>query len=157
MTATRTVKTPNLPLTNEEKRRLRKQKLRLKDIHTISVKTLSDILSCPEERAEYLRASAIFQQIPSIGVKFAETLVEKLDVCSLDALKEKDGAELLDKLEQRMGYWTDPCVEDQIRCVIHHANHQGSTKQWFDFTDERKKYRKKAGYPASRPKKAWYD
>ncbi|MBU9719832.1 MULTISPECIES: hypothetical protein [Bacillaceae] len=30
-----------------------------------------------------------------------------------------------------------------------------SSKQWFDFTDERKTYREKTGFPSNRPLKSW--
>lgn len=65
--------------------------------------------------------------------------------------------ELFNSLELKLGCWTDPCVEDQIMCIIHHANNPESEKQWFDFTNERKLYRQKFGYPKSRPTLAWYE
>ncbi|GIO25195.1 hypothetical protein J11TS1_37760 [Oceanobacillus sp. J11TS1] len=64
---------------------------------------------------------------------------------------------MFDNLEKQLGVWTDSCVEDQIRCVMNYANHPDSNRQWFDFTNERKAYREKVGYPLSRPKKAWYE
>ncbi|TMN20927.1 helix-hairpin-helix domain-containing protein [Lentibacillus cibarius] len=60
-------------------------------------------------------------------------------------------------MEATLGCRTAPCVEDQIICVIHHANHSVSDKQWFDFTEYRKAYRQKFGYPRSRPKIPWYE
>lgn len=148
-------KNPKLPLTLEEKANLRQAKIKLSDIHEFGTQELAHVLKASEIRARNISALAEFQQIPSIGHKFAETLVENLGFYSLDELKDKDGAVLLDKLELNLGYWVDPCVEDQIRCVIHHANHPGSMKQWFDFTAKRKTYREMNGYPESRPEKAW--
>ncbi|WP_233549531.1 helix-hairpin-helix domain-containing protein [Lysinibacillus yapensis] len=72
-------------------------------------------------------------------------------------MKDKNGADLFDELEQRLNVWTDSCVEDQIRCVINYANDSNSSLQWFDFTSERKNYREKVGYPERRPKTAWYE
>ena len=65
--------------------------------------------------------------------------------------RKKNGAKLFDELEQKLGVWTDSCVEDQLRCVIHFANNPESRKQWFDFTEERKTYRDKIGFPKNRP------
>lgn len=147
---------PKLPLTSEEKANLRAAKIQLSDVHELEIFELAHVLKTSDKRARLIKALATFQQIPSIGHKFADTLVENLGCYSLDDLKNKDGALLLDKLEKDLGYWVDPCVEDQIRCVIHHANHPGSVKQWFDFTGERKAYREANGYPESRPEAAWH-
>lgn len=133
-------KNPKLPLTPEEKAHLRKAKIRLSDIHELETPELTRVLETSGSRARQIRALAAFQQIPSIGYKFADTLVDNLGFYSLEELKGKDGAVLLDQLEHDLGYWVDPCVEDQIRCVIHHVDHSGSTKQWLDFTEERKAY-----------------
>lgn len=43
-------------------------------------------------------------------------------------VKERNGSKLFDELEQKLGVWTDSCVEDQIRCVIHFANNPESKK-----------------------------
>ncbi|WP_342394388.1 helix-hairpin-helix domain-containing protein [Salipaludibacillus daqingensis] len=104
-----------------------------------------------------LHALATFQRIPSIGAKMATNMVDKLGIYSLEELKNKNGAELLNALERELGFWIDPCAEDQIRCIVHYAINPESDKYWYDFTEERKLYRTKYGYPASRPKKAWYD
>ncbi|MFD1361224.1 helix-hairpin-helix domain-containing protein [Lentibacillus salinarum] len=146
-------KNPKLPLSAEEKEHLRKYKIKIGDIRELEMDDLAHSLKVSEERAKFIKALATFQQIPSIGHQFADTLVDNLGFHSLGELKGKDGAILLDQLERDLGHWVDPCVEDQIRCVIHHANHPGSTKQWFDFTEERKAYRESNGYPKTRPEK----
>ena len=109
------------------------------------------------ERAMIIKGLAEFQNVPSIGYKLAEKLVYKLNIYSLEEIKNKNGAELFNELERRLNVWTDSCVEDQIRCVINYANHPESNLQWFDFTNERKHYREKMGYPEKRPKTAWYE
>ncbi|SFA94840.1 Pathogenicity locus [Lentibacillus halodurans] len=149
-------KNPKLPLSVDERANLREAKIKLSDIHELETPELAHVLKTPKKRTRYIKALATFQKIPSIGHKFADTLVENLGYYSLNELKDKDGAVLLNQLESDLGYWVDRCVEDQIRCVIHHANHPGSTKQWFDFTDERKDFRRINGYPESRPEKAWH-
>ncbi|MDG5788408.1 helix-hairpin-helix domain-containing protein [Evansella sp. AB-P1] len=151
------MKTPSLPLTKTEKGLLRQAKVKLSDIHTLEIDTLTNILGISDNNAKMLRGLAVFQTIPSIGHKLAENLVYHLKICTLEDIKKEDGAALFDRLEETLGYWTDTCVEDQLRCVIHYANNPNSDKQWFHFTDERKKYRNTFGFPLSRPKKAWYD
>lgn len=148
---------PKLPLTPTEKRRLRKSQIKIGELHTYSVEQLSTFLEIPAERARMLRALAEFQRVPSIGLSFAETIVQNMQIYSLKEVKNRNPAELLDELEKRLGYWVDPCVEDQIRCIIHYANNPGSKYQWFDFTEDRKQYRAKYGYPSDRPKYAWYE
>lgn len=147
---------PKLPLLSEERVGLRKHKVKLCDIAQMSINQLAEALQCSEQRAQYIRALAQFQSIPSIGPKLAERVVS-LGYYSLEEMKNEDGAELIDRLESQLGYWEDPCAEDCFRCIVHHANHPQSEKSWFDFTEERKQYRKKNGYPPTRPKRAWYE
>ncbi|WP_237563724.1 helix-hairpin-helix domain-containing protein [Halalkalibacter okhensis] len=148
---------PTLPLTHEEKSILRKEKVKIRDIHYLRTEQIAQMLTITYERAKILKGLAEFQTVPSIGHKLAEKLVFELDICSLAEMKDQNGAVLFDQLEQKLGVWTDSCVEDQIRCVINYANNRDSSKQWFDFTEERKSYRAKAGFPEDRPIKAWYD
>ncbi len=148
---------PNLPLTAEERKSLRRNGVTLTMIHTYETEDLRLMLRCSKERAETLRALAVFQHIPSIGLKGAEQVVYGLGVLSLQELAEKSGADWLDELEQNLGVWTDPCVEDQLRCMVHHARHPNSSRKWFDFTVKRKEYRAEYGYPVERPERAWYE
>ncbi|WP_099159149.1 helix-hairpin-helix domain-containing protein [Virgibacillus ndiopensis] len=146
---------PTLSLTPDEKTKFRKAKVKISEIHTLSVEQLIEILNISDERANIVKGLSEFQAVPSIGYKLAEKLVYRLNIYSLNDMKDKDGAELFDRLEQCLGVWTDSCVEDQIRCIVHHANTPGSNRQWFDFTKERKEYREKVGFPKDRPRKAW--
>lgn len=147
---------PKLPLTPEERKRLRASQIKLKELAHLDVIQIADILQVPSERAHYLRALAQFQAIPSIGPKMAEAMV-MLGYFSLDEVRDEDGADLLNRYEERMGYWVDPCVEDCFRCIVHHARNPQSTKSWFDFTAERKSYRARYGYPATRPAASWHE
>ena len=97
-----------------------------------------------------------FQQIPSIGIKFTQDLIS-MGYYSLKELKGKDGALLTEEFEFLKEYWIDPCVEDQFRLVVHYANTKDDSKNWWDFTLERKMYRIQNGYPSNRPKKAWFE
>lgn len=144
-----TNKTPKLNLNMQERAVLRKNQIKISEIINYSAQHLSSILSISEQRAKELRALSDFQSIPSIGPKFAEDLVQ-LGYYSLEDLRDKEGALLFEELEQLCGVTIDPCVEDQFRLVIHYANDPSSSKQWWDFTEERKNYREQHGYPDGR-------
>lgn len=150
-------KNPKLPLTQIERSKLRGSKVKLNEMHKLQLDDLSQILGVTNKRASFLIGLATFQQIPSIGYELGYKLVNHLGYHSLDQIKEESWPELFNRLEIELGFWTDPCVEDQIICVIHHANHPDSVKQWFDFTGVRKTFRQQFGYPKSRPKTPWYE
>ena len=145
-----------LPLTDVEKANLRKNKIRIANILDFATDELEVILNATTERAKEIYALAEFQTVPSVGIKFAEDLVF-LGYYSLNELKNKNGAKLTDEYELKKGYWTDPCVEDQFRLVVNFANTNDINKTWWNFTEERKKFRTENGYPKSRPKKAWFE
>jgi Pathogenicity locus len=148
-------KSPKLPLTDEERTSLRREKIRLKEINTYSPEELGKRLGIPLERARYLVGMSIFQQVPSIGPNMAHNVVEDLQFHTFEEIKDEKGEDLIIALEKKYGVWMDPCVEDSLRCVVHHARHPGSEKNWWDFTAERKAYRAEHGYPTDRPTKAW--
>jgi len=145
-----------LPLTDIEKANLKKNKIKIANIVDFATDELEVILNSTSERAKEIYALAEFQTVSSIGIKFAEELVF-LGYYSLNELKNKDGAKLTDEYERKKGFWTDPCVEDQFRLVVNFANTNDTKKTWWDFTEERKKFRIENGYPANRPQKAWYE
>lgn len=145
-----------LPLTDREKVNLRKQKIKIADITDYTPDELEVLLDSTPERAKQIFALAEFQNVPSIGIKFAEDLVF-LGYYSLQELRFKNGANLTDEYEQKKGYWVDPCVEDQFRLVVNFANTNDTKKTWWDFTEERKRFRATNGYPKSRPQKAWFE
>ncbi|MGX9134342.1 helix-hairpin-helix domain-containing protein [Rummeliibacillus sp. JY-2-4R] len=148
--------TPKLPLTSEERAKLKACKIKLKDISSMDLSILSQCLEVTMERAKYLRALAIFQTVPSIGPKVAQRVVD-LGYNSLSEIKNMKGSELFNRWEEKCEYWEDPCLEDAFRCIVYYANDPESDKSWFDFTEERKNDRKQYGYPDTRPKLAWYE
>lgn len=148
---------PTLPLTQNERMQLRKANVRIKEIHTLTTSEIAQILHVSNERAKVYKGLTDFQSVPSIGFQLADKLVSILKIYSLNEIKNQNSSDLFNELEQCLGVWTDSCVEDQIRCVIHYANHPNSNKKWFNFTEERKKHRAIIGYPKNRPKKAWYE
>lgn len=145
-----------LPLTTVEKLNLRQHKVKIIDIANYTVDEVEVLLHTSPARAKEIFALAQFQTIPSIGIKFAEDLVF-LGYYTIQDLENKDGALLTNDYEQKKGFWVDPCVEDQFRLVVNFAQTNDSTKNWWHFTQERKKYRSENGYPQNRPKKAWYE
>jgi hypothetical protein len=148
--------TIKLDLLPAELSRLRANKIRLGDIASYPVDELAILLNVDNMRAMELHALVEFQLIPSIGIKFAQDLIS-MGYYSLDELREKDGARLVEEFELMNGYWIDPCVEDQFRLVVDYAQNSDNHKVWWDYTQERKEYRSQNGYPANRPKKAWFD
>jgi hypothetical protein len=145
-----------LPLTDIEKANLRKNKIKIANILDFAIDELEVLLNATTERTKEIYALTEFQTAPSVGIKFAEDLVF-LGYYSLKELKHKDGAKLTDEYEQRKGFWTDPCVEDQFRLIVNFANTNDTKKMWWDFTEERKRFRIENGYPTNRPQKAWFE
>lgn len=139
-----------------ERKKLRLNGIKLSQIHHHPVKDLQARLGISRIRAMELSALSEFQGLPSIGIRFAQDLIS-LGYYSLKDLKGKNPARLTDRLERQAGVWIDPCVEDQFRLAVHYADHPGVPMNWWDFTTERKAFREKHGYPASRPKKPWYE
>ncbi len=139
-----------------EQARLRTHKIKIKELTKYPVEELSTLLRISKSRAMELHALVEFQSIPSIGIKFAMDLIS-MGYYSLEELKNKEGAKLIEELELQNGFWIDPCVEDQCRLVVHYAKTKDDSKKWWDFTEERKRYRAENGYPANRPKKAWFE
>jgi hypothetical protein len=148
--------TIKLDLLPAEQNRLRANRIRICDIASHPVDELGILLNVDNMRAMEIRALVEFQLIPSIGIKFAQDLIS-MGYYSLDELKEKDGAKLVEEFELMKGYWIDPCVEDQFRLVVDYAQNPDNQKMWWDYTQERKEYRSQNGYPANRPRKAWFD
>ncbi len=152
----KTKSTIKLPLLEAEKASLKAHKVRLGELLNFAVDELEVLLETSPERAKEIHALAEFQSIPSVGIKFAEDLVF-LGYHSIDELKGLDGAQLTNAYELKKGFWTDPCVEDQFRLVVHYATTLDATKKWWDFTHERKAYRQENGYPANRPSTPWHE
>lgn len=144
-----------LEIVISEKRKLRANKVKLSEIHLHSVENLRAILGVSKIRAMELKAISEFQTIPSIGIRFALDLIS-LGLYSIQELKGKDPAKLVDRLERQLGAWIDPCVEDQMRLCVRYAEHFDSRVNWWDFTKERKAFRQQYGYPANRPKTPWH-
>jgi hypothetical protein len=150
------MKTIKLNLLEQEKIRLKQNGVKISNLVDYAPDEISALLNISKQRANELIALITFQTIPSVGPKFARDLIS-LGCYSIDDLIDKDGPTLFNELEQRQGFWTDPCVEDQFWLVVHYAKHRGVNKNWWDFTAERKAYRARYGYPAKRPVMAWHE
>ena len=136
------MKTVKPDLTVLEKSQLKKAGIKISTLSHYAVDELGQLLHVPIQRAKQSAAAIQFQSIPSVGPKFARDLID-MGYYTIAQLKDKDGAQLIKDHEQLIGHNTDPCVEDQFRLVVYYANHPNSTKQWWDFTAERKAYRAK--------------
>lgn len=147
-------KSIKLPLTDAEKKQLRAHKLKIQDLSSQSAEDIAHLLQVPAARAMELHALIVFQSIPSLGIKFAQDMVD-MGFRSLQQLKDKQGPALLDQHEKLVGYRTDPCVEDQFWLAVHVASTGDLGKTWWDFTPLRKAFRAEHGYPADRPVKDW--
>ncbi|MBC2839213.1 helix-hairpin-helix domain-containing protein [Robiginitalea sp. SC105] len=147
---------PVLNLTDSERKGLRAHGVKIREIPDYATDELEVILGASPERADLLRARAEFQQIPSVGIHFADDLYF-LGYRRIQELRGLDGATLTDTYEFRKGYRTDPCVEDQFRLAVHYAKTGDSSRRWWDFTAERKAFRETAGYPENRPEVSYFD
>lgn len=145
-----------LEVTPSEVKKLRALKIKKSEMHLHNIEVLQNLLDTSTIRAMELFALSEFQSLPSVGIRFAHDLIW-MGYYSLHDLKGKDGAELTDQYELEKGVWTDPCVEDQFRLVVHFANHPTSKLNWWNFTPERKAFREKNGYPSTRPTKPWFE
>ena len=145
-----------LEVTPAEVKKLRALKIKKSEMHLHKIEVLQKLLDTSKIRAMELFALSEFQSIPSVGIRFAHDLIW-MGYYSLQDLKSEDGAKLTDQYELEKGVWTDPCVEDQFRLVVHFANHPNSKLNWWNFTPERKAFREKHGYPSTRPKKPWFE
>jgi hypothetical protein len=146
--------TIHLELSESERKYLRRNKVKKSDILSFTFDELAVLLGSTEKRAKEIGALAEFQQISSIGIEFAKDLVF-LGYYKMEELAGKDGAKLTDEYERKKGYQTDPCVEDQFRLVVDFARNGDYSKKCWDFTNQRKEFRSKYGYPQNRPKAHW--
>ncbi|PIB73047.1 helix-hairpin-helix domain-containing protein, partial [Pseudomonas sp. 2822-17] len=76
------------PLTDDEKTKLRRAKVKMSDLHHFSKDQIAEKLDVSIDRANMLKGLVDFQSVPSIGVKLAEKLVTKLNIYSLEDIKE---------------------------------------------------------------------
>ncbi len=150
------MKTFKIDLSVDERHQLQQKGIKINTLDEYAVDEISALMQVSSGRAGEISALIAFQSIPSIGPKFARDLIS-LGYYTIDDLLDKDGAALLNELELKQGFWTDPCVEDQFRLAVHYAHNRSSNKKWWDFTAERKAYRAKYGYPDSRPVVAWHE
>lgn len=145
-----------LNLEEAERKNLRKNKVKISEIPTLSIEELEEILQVNTERAREIYALADFQRIPTIGIRFAEDLIF-IGYHAVHELQGKDGAQLTNEYERKKGYRIDACVEDQFRLAVHFAETNDASKKWWDFTETRKKFRAEHGYPSDRPTVNWHE
>ncbi|MEN0052193.1 MAG: helix-hairpin-helix domain-containing protein [Mucilaginibacter sp.] len=145
-----------LQLTAAEKQLLKEQKISIKSLTDYAPDEIASIIKADTKRTREINALMEFQSIPSLGIGFALELIDQ-GYYSLQQLQGKTAVELFDAFEKHCGTWADPCVEDSYRLLVHYIKHKDESKRWWDFTAERKAYRKQYGFPADRPVKPWYE
>jgi hypothetical protein len=145
-----------LRLTAAEKQLLKEQKISIKSLTDYAPDEIASIIQADAKRSREINALVEFQSIPSLGIGFALELIDQ-GYYSLQQLKGKTAVELFNAYEKHVGAWADPCVEDSYRLLVHYIEHKDESKRWWDFTDERKAYRKQCGFPADRPVKPWHE
>jgi hypothetical protein len=148
-------KTINYRLTDAEKQSLKTKKVNQKMLQDYAPDEIAALLNASPQRAKELQALAEFQSIPSLGINFAEELINQ-GYYSLEQLKGRSAVKLFNAFERHCGAWADPCIEDSYRLLVHYINNHDDTKRWWNFTAERKAYRQEFGFPADRPEKPWY-
>jgi hypothetical protein len=148
-------KTINYRLTATEKQALKNKKISQNALQDYAPDEIATLLGSSPSRTRELQALAEFQSIPSLGINFAEELIDQ-GYYSLAQFEGKIAVELFDAFERHCGAWADPCVEDAYRLLMHYIENRDDSKRWWDFTEERKAYRAKFGFPADRPAKPWY-
>lgn len=146
----------NYRLTQIEKQLLKNKKVTQKLLQDYAPDEIAEVLHASPQRTKELKALGAFQSIPSLGVSFAEELIGQ-GYYALEQLKGRSAVELFDAFERYCGAWADPCVEDSYRLLVHYIENCDESKRWWDFTAERKAYRKEFGFPADRPVKPWYE
>jgi hypothetical protein len=143
-------------LSADEKQTLKERKVSQKALQDYAPDEIAAILGATPQRGKELQALAEFQSIPSLGLGFARELMAQ-GYYSLGQLRGKTAVGLFDAFEKHAGCWADPCVEDSYRLLVHYIEHRDESKRWWNFTGERKAYREQHGFPADRPKTAWYE
>jgi len=145
-----------LELTTEEKQLLKSKKIKISQLMDYAPDEVASILNASAERARDINALMEFQSIPSLGHNFARELMDQ-GYYSLEQLKGKDPVELFHAYEKHCGAWADPCVEDSYRLLTYYIETRDESKRWWHFTEERKAYRAKYGFPTDRPVKPWHE
>jgi len=143
-------------LTTAEKQTLKEKKITRAMLRDYAPDEVAASIDAPPARTREVNALAEFQSIPSLGINFATELIRQ-GYFSLEQLNGKSAVELFDAFEKHSGCWADPCVEDSYRLLVDYVKNRDLSKRWWHFTAERKAYRAKHGFPADRPKRAWYE
>src|SRR4051812_38973100 len=97
----------NLELTPEEKLLLKQKGVTQKALMDYAIDEIIEALNASHKRAKILQALYEFQQIPSVGIRFAHDLIF-LGYYTLAELKDKTGSDLLNAYEQKLGSKVDP-------------------------------------------------
>lgn len=139
-------RTPKLPLTDVERRDLRFARLTLGNVADRSVEELAAIMDSNQERAQFLKSSALFQRLDHIGPETAKDLWV-LGYRGYEDLVAAEPARMYEDLCAVCGVRLDPCVEDSLRlCVaqVRYPDLPDESLRWWAWSAQR-------GQPLRRP------
>lgn len=131
--------TPRLELFPPERQALRKLRIPLRALHTVSPGALAEETSIPRERWEELVTLSLFQTLGSVGPESARDLWA-LGYRSLDQLRGADPSQMYRRFEGMVGRSVDPCVEDVFRCAVAQAldpELPPERRLWWNWSDQR--------------------
>ncbi len=134
---------PKLPLTDDERRTLRKARIRLGDMASIDPQELREATGFAEKRCRHLVALARFQSFGSVGPILAQDLWV-LGFCTIEDLNGADPKGMYDRFGEMAGHRADPCVEDVFRCAVAQAQNPDlpeELRQWWMWKEQRGKRR----------------
>jgi homocysteine S-methyltransferase len=132
---------PKLPLTEAERRTLRRAGIRLGEIAQIGAETLHEATGWEEERCRMIVALAQFQSLGSVGPSLARDLWD-LGFRAVEDLKGANPKEMYEQFGEMAGQRADPCVEDVFRCAVAQAQDPdlpAEMRQWWMWKEERGK------------------
>lgn len=137
---------PKLPLTDDERQRLRAARVKLAAMADCSLEDLAAIIAQPVERARFLRSLALFQRLANTGPETAKDLWV-LGFREYADLAEGEPARMYQDLCAHAGVRLDPCVEDSLRLCVAQVRFPGLPEErlrWWLWSDQR-------GQPVRRP------
>ena len=130
---------PSLSLTKDERNRLRRAKIRLADLSSLTVDSLNKATGMKLSRCKEIIESSVFQSLGSVGHLMAQK-IRLLGYSSLSELSEANPYEMYERFCHIAGCRVDPCVEDVFRCAVAQAKYPDmpeDLKQWWMWTDKR--------------------
>ncbi|MCP4677908.1 MAG: hypothetical protein GY854_20810 [Deltaproteobacteria bacterium] len=136
---------PRLSLSNEERRSLRRAKIKLSEIADFAPEDLFEFMgeTASLDRCRCLVGLAELQRLGSVGPKIAEGFFQ-IGVYRATELAGQEPVDLYQRLCQATSEKQDPCVEDVFRCAVAQVEEPDlpiEYHQWWMWTSDRGKPR----------------